>query len=351
VENHSIRASDHLSLPTNFQASDSIGVIEVPGIFRIEWDRSKVRPLEAGWGKEDVLYNLQTNMPVAVWETSVLEGIVITIPEVQTLMEGVTVSGMRLYDLRQVENIASAYRQLHIMIRDDYFSLSKPVMDRLNFTLSKDEVIDPGKFRGDNTVVSSPGGEVALLDGVSFFAPPPGRESVNLKKLWYDGVEQINAIPDPGERGLALFAFLTYNQFYFTANKRTAKFMASGVLMSNGINAINPLNRTRDAYNAALDMLYRTGNATNIMSYLSDSTHRYRDIAAEMTLDMDAPAHSGITKPDNRIAAESGVGKSPGATPQPSFEPLVSWEPKPPKPAPKAAAPIKRTDIGFGPGM
>ena len=33
----------------------------------LTWDWAKVRPLETGWAKADVLYNLQKTMPAAVW--------------------------------------------------------------------------------------------------------------------------------------------------------------------------------------------------------------------------------------------------------------------------------------------
>jgi prophage maintenance system killer protein len=75
---------------------------------------------------------------------------------------------------------------------------------------------------------------------------------------------------------LAAFAFLTRNQFYFNGNKRTAKFMANGLLMSNGFNAINPRSRTSKDYHQALDTLFRDGDATPIMAYLAREAPKYR---------------------------------------------------------------------------
>ena len=264
----------------------AFGMIESRGLSRITWDRTRIEKLELGWSTVDVLYNLQKTMPVAVWETSVLEGIVITLPEVQTLMEGTSVDGRPLHDLRQVDNIATAYRHLHELVEQGTFELTSGAAHRFNFILERDEILDPGKFRLDHTIVQSPGGEVALLDGTFFRAPDPGAHGESLHRIWQDGISAIETIADPDERGLATFAWIAYNQFYYNGNKRTAKFLANGVLMSHGINAVNPSSRTRDTYNAALDHLYRTSDATAIMQYLSSESRRYRptDPSARPTL-------------------------------------------------------------------
>ncbi len=243
---------------------------------RLQWVGTAAESVERDWATADVLYNLQKTMPASVWETSVLEGIVITIPEVTTLMEGMSIEGRPLNDVNQVNDIAEAYRMLGRSIRDDAFAMTKEQMDAFNAVLERHEILDPGRFRLDGTQVRSPGGEVSLLDGSSHFAPHPGDDAAQLKRIWDEGSAQIERIDDPVERAFALFAFIVYNQFYYNGNKRTAKFMMNGVLMSNGINAVNPTSRTREGYYSALDVLFREADATPIINYLAGQSKRYR---------------------------------------------------------------------------
>ncbi|MDR1431635.1 MAG: hypothetical protein LBI99_05905, partial [Propionibacteriaceae bacterium] len=97
----------------------------------------------------------------------------------------------------------------------------------------------------------------------------------HLTRIWNDGASQIEGIADPAERAFVLFAFVVCNQFYYNGNKRTAKFMMNGVLLSNGMNAVNPTGRTKAAYYSALDALFRNADATQVVEYLAGQSKRY----------------------------------------------------------------------------
>lgn len=54
------------------------------------------------------VWRYQRSLPTFVWDAAVLEGNPFTYPDVQTLMDGVTVGGHKVSDAEQVLNLAEA---------------------------------------------------------------------------------------------------------------------------------------------------------------------------------------------------------------------------------------------------
>lgn len=92
---------------------------------------------------------------------------------------------------------------------------------------------------------------------------------------------------------MATFLFGALHQFFFDGNKRTARFMMNGILMSNGIDAISVAASKKDEFNKTMVEFYRTKNATSMMQFLLDC-HPDKEAMklqeSEQTPETDAPA-------------------------------------------------------------
>jgi hypothetical protein len=78
----------------------------------------------------------------------VLEGNPFTYPEVQTLLEGVTVGGRRLSDERQILSLSESATHLRDLVESGRFALSKKTSDYLNHLIARYEALAAGHFRG-----------------------------------------------------------------------------------------------------------------------------------------------------------------------------------------------------------
>lgn len=87
--------------------------------------------------------------------------------------------------------------------------------------------------------------------------------------MFAEGVAALSAeVSDPRERGMAYFLFGALQQFYFDGNKRTARFMMNGILMSHGVDAISvPASRLQD-FNEKMVRFYTDKDATEMMHFL-----------------------------------------------------------------------------------
>jgi Fic family protein len=241
---------------------------DVAVVAGIRWDRSA---LDVGdlhpRGTDRALARLAARFKTVVWDASKLEGNPFTLPEVATLIDGVTVGGHNLRDEREVLSLVASQRELDRLVAAGEFVLDKATSDRFNARIDVDS-IETGAFRGEGSV--SGGGHVDLGEAGEFSAPPTEPGGANLRRIFDDGLAELEAVEHPVERGIAYFAFATYYQFYFNGNKRTARAMMNGLLMTEGFDAISVSGRRALEYNEALVDLFKDGDATRIGTLLAD---------------------------------------------------------------------------------
>jgi Fic family protein len=142
--------------------------------------------------------------------------------------------------------------------------------DHLHAIIAREEAFDAGHFRGEGT-------EQRLTPGVALgeygrYMPPetePGGE--NLRRLHARGLDAITTeLATPYEQALAYFLFGALQQFYFDGNKRTARYMMNGHLMSYGVDAISVPARRAHEFNTLMVDFYRLKEATRMMVFLTD---------------------------------------------------------------------------------
>jgi Fic family protein len=215
---------------------------------------------------ERAVWRFRKTMPGFVWDAAVLEGNPFTYPEVQTLMEGVTVGGHKVSDERQVLALAESMRELADLVVSGRFALDKPTSDRFQYVIARDEALEAGHFRGEGSL--NTGISVNLGEYDSHIPPAPGPGGSNLIRLHEDGLTDILALPDPVQQAIAYFLFAALNQFSFDGNKRTGRAMMNGHLMAHGIDAISVPAARRLEFNALMVDFYRTKDATGMFAFL-----------------------------------------------------------------------------------
>ncbi|MFE4195868.1 hypothetical protein ACFRJ9_08380 [Paenarthrobacter sp. NPDC056912] len=214
------------------------------------------------------LARFQGQLAGHVWDAAALEGNPYTLPEVRTLLEGVTVGGHRLDDEKQVIALAESTRLLHDLVRNGTFQPAKSVSDRIHGLVAPHEAIEAGHFRGEGLVRG--GGTVNLGEYGTFKATGCDDAGETLRTEHDLGLAHLAGIADPTERAVAYFCFGTRRQFYFDGNKRTSRLMMNGILLSAGYDAISiPFSR-RLEFNQHLITLFLDANATPLMEFIVD---------------------------------------------------------------------------------
>lgn len=236
--------------------------LEDTGVTWSSFDVERILPSNI----ERIRYRFRSHLPELIWNTAALEGNNFTLPEVKTLLEGVTVGGKKLDDAEQVLALSDAYNRLDEMVGAGEFSLSKSVSDELHGLVARHEAIESGSFRGEGAVTG--GGTVRLASGGVVEGTEHGVGGESLHAHFDDLISYLESVEDPRQRALIYFASAVRRQFYFDGNKRTARLMMTGTLMTSGFDVISVPFARKLEFNEALDVLFKDDDATELLRFL-----------------------------------------------------------------------------------
>jgi len=183
-----------------------------------------------------------------------LEGINFTLPEIQTLLDGVTVGGHRISDQTIAVNQANAWSALFEWIENDHFDVTAERTCALHSIAGKEEALEWGCFRSGGVTIA----------GTAYMPP----KASMLSELFDTMVEASMGLPDVYDRAIHLFLTMARTQFFYDVNKRMGRFMMNGLLLSHGYPVINLPARRQLEFNQLMVEFYTSGDQKQMNSFL-----------------------------------------------------------------------------------
>lgn len=235
----------------------------------ITWDDFDTSRIPAST-TERSRHRFRAQFPELIWNTAALEGNNFTLPEVRTLLDNVTVGGRPTREAAQILALSEGYSRLDELVGSGQFALTKEVSDELHRLVAVHEAIESGHFRGEGQVTG--GGTVRLSNGGVVEGTASGPGGALLREHFEDLITYLDGLSDARERALIYFASATRRQFYFDGNKRTARLMMTGELMAGGYDLISIPFARRLELNNALDVMFSTDDATELLRFLTTCT-------------------------------------------------------------------------------
>lgn len=204
--------------------------------------------------QQKAIFLAKKQLPEFVCDAVNLEGINYTVPEVQTLLQGVTVGGHKLSDQIITLNQAKAWEYIFAAVEKRKFALTKAFACELHNIAAKDEALEWGKFRSGSVTIA----------GTDYL--PPKAEVLNEK--WQLMLEGVEAYTDIFEQAIYIFLQMARNQFFYDVNKRMGRFIMNGYLLQKGYPAINlPASRQLEFNQLMLDF-YPSNAMQPMMSFM-----------------------------------------------------------------------------------
>jgi Fic family protein len=191
-----------------------------------------------------------------IYNTSALEGNSMTFPEVQTLLEGITVGGHRLSDEQQILNQNRSVNLLFEILENDKFLLDKSTLLKLHKYVAQEEAISWGEFRTSGVNI-----------GGTDYIPPKAND---LDKIFEDGILEIQKIDNIIIRAITYFLFGAKSKFFFDGNKRVSRLIMNGILLSNGYYILNIKAKDKLEFNKIMVEFYDNNNIIDAIEYLKN---------------------------------------------------------------------------------
>jgi len=216
------------------------------------------RAIESHWGmqadRDKARMLAQREVAAFVCDAVNLEGLAFTLPEVQTLLEGITVGGHRISDQQIVLNQGNAWRWLFDALRAERFSLSQAVVCELHAIAAKEEALAWGAFRTGGVTIAG-----------TDWIPPPAAE---LPEHFEQMRQQAEHLEDLYDRAIWVFLEMARNQFFYDVNNRMGRFMMNGLLLDAGFPAINLPARRQLEFNQLMLAFYPSGDHAPMNAFM-----------------------------------------------------------------------------------
>jgi Fic family protein len=191
-----------------------------------------------------------------VYNTSALEGNAMTYPEVQTLLEGVTVGGHKLSDEQQILNQNKSVDYLFKLIEEKSFKLDIDTFTTLHSFVAKEEALKWGVFRESSVNIGGTDYQVPHAD--------------LLENIFITGIEEVDKINHPIIRAITMFLFGAKCQFFYDGNKRTSRLMMNAILIEAGYPILNIKAKDRLEFNSMMIKFYDGDDAALGIKYLME---------------------------------------------------------------------------------
>lgn len=205
---------------------------------------------------EKALFFAEKQLPELVCDMVNLEGVNYTLPEVQTLLDGITVGGHRQSDELITKNNIRAWKFLFSNIKDNSFSLSKEFICNLHKKVAENEALTSGTFRNG----------AVFIAGTDY--TPPDYNQLN---EIYNNLINLNYSKnntDIYKFAISVFLQIARNQFFYDGNKRTGRLMMNGILLANGLPVINLVAKKQLEFNTLMLDFYNTNNEQPMQEFM-----------------------------------------------------------------------------------
>lgn len=200
-------------------------------------------------------FRVRKTLAEVVHDTAALEGNPMTFPEVQTLLDGITVGGHRVADAEQVLNQAASWKRLLQLVSEGRFKPDAETACELQGILARNEALEPGRFRtGDVSVAGTA------------HKPPPARE---LPVEFEAGTIRLGGIPCVFTRAMCTCLMMARQQFFWDGNRRTGRLLMNGMLLSAGHDAICVPAKRQQEFNEKMLGFYDTAEAEPMLMFLA----------------------------------------------------------------------------------
>jgi Fic family protein len=198
------------------------------------------------------------NLVDSIYKQSVLEGVVTTYSDTETLVEGGKIMNMTATDAQKVINLKQAWE----------FILTDGVVDiPSNFIILSqiNAIVEEGLSYSAGKVRSIP----VKIGGSSYIPPIPFEAQIK------EDIETIvNSNDDVVEKAISALLYIKRKQIFLDGNKRTAVIFANHILIKSGSGLLVVPNEKVSEYKKLLIEYYETNDSSNIRIFLRNECYR-----------------------------------------------------------------------------
>lgn len=201
-----------------------------------------------------------------IYHSAKLEGCNVTFPETKTILDGVSVGNLSMYDVEVIINLRDAWRYLLANIRAPF---TLEFVNAINGYVARNESLKWGVLRDGNVYVG----------GTDYVPPIPEEKAVRQQ------IEKILSLPTPTEQAIRYFTWGIRSQLYYDGNKRTSTLCANKILISQGKGILTIPESKLLEFNVRLNQFYNTADYDVIEPFIYENCIKGLEPVREKKID------------------------------------------------------------------
>ena len=201
---------------------------------------------------EQNIFLAKRNIVDNVYTNARMEGINITFPQTQTVLDGVNVPELKIDDIQCILNLRDAWKFVINNIEKDF---NLDFICKVNEYVARNESLDWGNLRTGNVSIS----------GTEYIPKVPNKEEV------IKDINKINEIDNITERAIEYMLYGMRNQLFWDGNKRTSTICANAIMIKNGKGIIKVSDQNLGKFNELLTEFYNKNQKEEIKQFIYDN--------------------------------------------------------------------------------
>lgn len=204
--------------------------------------------------QEESIFLVKKTLVENIYNQAKMENINITFPDTQTILEGVSVSGLAIDDIQKVLNLRNAWKFVLDDVQADF---------NLNYVKKIHQIVAYGEVPA-NMLGTIRTGDVSI--GGSFYTPKIP-DSIAIQSMIEDNFSNEKS---KTEQALDYFLSACRGQFFWDGNKRTASICMNKVMIEAGVGVMTIPDKQLRRFNKLMIAFYKTADRSKIKQFLYD---------------------------------------------------------------------------------
>ena len=201
---------------------------------------------------EENIFLAKRNIVDNVYSNARMEGLNVTFPQTQTILDGVNVQELKLDEIQCILNLRDAWKFVINNI-DKEFNLD--FICKVNEYVARNESLEWGKLRKGNVSIS----------GTEYVPEIPDTEKV------INDIKEINKIENITQRAIEYMLYGMKAQLFWDGNKRTSTICANAIMIKNGKGILKVADKNLKEFNELLTQYYTTNDKDKIRQFIYDN--------------------------------------------------------------------------------
>lgn len=201
---------------------------------------------------EQNIFLAKRNLVKNIYSNAKMEGINITFPQTQTILDGVNVPSLKIDDIQCILNLRDAWKFVIANINEE-FNLN--FICKINEYVARNESLEWGKLRT---------GKVEIT-GTNYIPDIPNKTQTDTD------ISKIIQIENVTQRAITYMLYGMRKQLFWDGNKRTSTIAANKIMIENGAGIIKIPDNRLEEFNTLLTEYYNTNNMEKISKFIYDN--------------------------------------------------------------------------------